>query len=213
MGIYVFSSRVLREVLDQPGTDFGKEIIPSALGRYRVSAYLYDGYWADVGTIKSFYDANVMLTKRGAAFSFFHPRRPIYTHPRFLPPPRVHRSSLDDALIGDGAYLDSAWVKESVIGVRTVVQAGAKITRSVLLGADSYDEPGDPGDIAERPPLGIGRDVVLDKAIVDKNARIGDGCRLTNEKGVENWDGEGIYIRDGIVIVPKGAEVREGTSI
>jgi glucose-1-phosphate adenylyltransferase len=210
MGIYVFSARVLREVLDQPGTDFGKEIIPAALDRYRVSAYLYDGYWADVGTIKSFYDANVMLTGRGAPFSFFHPKRPIYTHPRFLPPPRIHGSSVDHALLGGGAYLDQCSIRESVIGVRTVVNAGAKITRSVLLGADSYDDPAHGSRVR---PLGIGRDVVLDRVIVDKNACIGDGCRLTNEKGLEHYDGEGLHIRDGIVIVPKGAEIEPGTAI
>jgi glucose-1-phosphate adenylyltransferase len=210
MGIYVFSARVLREVLDQPGTDFGKEIIPAALERYRVSAYLYDGYWADVGTIKSFYDANVMLTGRGAPFSFFHPKRPIYTHPRFLPPPRIHGSSVDHALLGGGAYLDQCSICESVIGVRTVVNAGAKITRSVLLGADSYDDPAHGSRVR---PLGIGRDVVLDRVIVDKNACIGDGCRLTNEKGLEHYDGEGLHIRDGIVIVPKGAEIEPGTAI
>ncbi len=210
MGIYVFSRRVLLDVLDQPGTDFGKDIIPAALDRYRVSAYLYDGYWADVGTIRSFYDANIMLTGRGAPFSFFDPKRPIYTHPRFLPPPRVHGSSLDAAIVGEGAYLDQCSIRESVIGVRTVIKPGAMITRSVLLGADFFDEPGAGGG---RTPLGIGRDVLLDGVIVDKNARIGDGCRLTHEKGVENWDGEGVYIRDGIVIVPKGAEVAAGTVI
>lgn len=210
MGIYVFSRDVLLNVLAQPGTDFGKEIIPASLGNYRVSAYLYDGYWADVGTIRAFYDANIMLTGRGAPFSFLHPKRPIYTHPRFLPPPRVQDSTLDAALIGDGAYLDSCRVDTSVIGVRTVVRPGAGISRSVLLGADAYDELDAPSG---RIPLGIGRDVVLDGVIVDKNARIGDGCRLVNERKLETYDGEGLYIREGIVIVPKGAEVGEGTSI
>lgn len=209
MGIYVFSRRVLEEVLDQPGTDFGKEIIPAALGRYRVNAYLYDGYWADVGTIRSFYDANIQLTQRGAPFSFFHPHRPIYTHPRFLPPPRVHESSLDGALIGDGSYLESCTVKDSVIGVRSRIRPGAQITRAVLLGADFYDPASDTG----ADTLGIGRDVVLDRVIVDKNASIGDGCRLTNEKGTEHWDGNGVYIRDGIVIVAKGVSVPPGTVI
>jgi glucose-1-phosphate adenylyltransferase len=210
MGIYVFSRRVLHDVLGQPGTDFGKEIIPASLGRYNVSAYLYDGYWADVGTIRSFYDANVMLTGRGAPFSFFHPKRPIYTHPRFLPPPRVHRSTIDDTIIGDGAYLDSCSLSESVVGVRTVVREGARITRSVLLGADLYDDR----DASDRGiPLGIGREVVLDRVIVDKNARVGDGCRLTNEQGRDTYDGDGIYIRDGIIIVPKGATVKAGTTV
>jgi glucose-1-phosphate adenylyltransferase len=210
MGIYVFSRQVLLDVLNRPGTDFGKEIIPAALGTYRVNAYLYDGYWADVGTIRSFYDANIMLTERAAPFSFFHPRRPIYTHPRFLPPPRVESSTLESALIGDGAYLDSCSIETSVIGVRTVIKPGARITRSVLLGADRYDEPDVPTD---HVPLGIGRDVILDRVIVDKNARIGDGCRLTNEEKLDTYDGDGLYIREGIVIVPKGAEVKGGTCI
>jgi glucose-1-phosphate adenylyltransferase len=210
MGIYVFSRQVLLDVLNQPGADFGKEIIPASLGKYRVNAYLFDGYWVDVGTIRSFYDANIMLTERGAPFSFFHPKRPIYTHPRFLPPPRVQNSRLDAALVGDGAYLDSCRVDTSVIGVRTVIRPGASITRSVLLGADTYEEPDTPAD---RIPLGIGRDVVLEGVIVDKNARIGDGCRLVNERKLETYDGDGLYIREGIVIVPKGAEVGEATVI
>ncbi len=210
MGIYVFSRQVLLDVLGEPGTDFGKEIIPAALNKYKVSAYLYDGYWADVGTIRSFYDANIMLTGRGAPFSFFHPRRPIYTHPRFLPPPRAQKATLDAALLGDGSYLDSCTIDRSVVGVRTVVRPGARITRSVLLGADVYDEPAESDG---RIPLGIGRDVVLDRVIVDKNARIADGCRLTNEKKLETYDGNGLYIREGIIIVPKGAEVEAGTNI
>ncbi len=210
MGIYVFSRQVLLDVLREPGTDFGKEIIPAALNKYKVSAYLYDGYWADVGTIRSFYDANIMLTGRGAPFSFFHPKRPIYTHPRFLPPPRAQKVTLDATLLGDGSYLDSCTIDCSVVGVRTVVRPGARITRSVLLGADVYDEPAESDG---RIPLGIGRDVVLDCVIVDKNARIGDGCRLTNEKKLETYDGNGLYIREGIIVVPKGAVVEAGTII
>jgi glucose-1-phosphate adenylyltransferase len=160
--------------------------------------------------MRSFYNANIMLTGRGAPFSFFHPKRPIYTHPRFLPPPRAQKATLDAALLGDGSYLDSCTIDRSVVGVRTVVRPGSRITRSVLLGADVYDEPAESDG---RIPLGIGRDVVLDRVIVDKNARIGDGCRLTNERKLEAYDGNGLYIREGIVIVPKGAEVEAGTII
>jgi glucose-1-phosphate adenylyltransferase len=210
MGIYVFSRQVLLDVLEQPGTDFGKEIIPRALSRYRVDAYVFDGYWADVGTIASFYDANIMLTERGAPFSFFHPQRPIFTHPRFLPAARIYDSSIDSSLVGDGSYLDSCSVSDSLIGIRAQVLPGARITRSVILGADVYDDPDRPDT---RVPMGIGRDVVLDRAIVDKNARIGDGARLTNEKGLDTFDGDGVFIRDGIVIVAKGAEVPAGMSL
>jgi glucose-1-phosphate adenylyltransferase len=209
MGIYVFSRQVLLDVLEQPGTDFGKEVIPQALDRYKVRAYLYDGYWADVGTIRSFYDANVQLTRRGAPFSFFHPKRPIYTHPRFLPAARFHGCSVDAALVGDGTYLDSCSVSDSVVGLRTQVRPGARITRSVVLGADFYDER----EVEGRVPLGIGRDVVLDRAIVDKNARIGDGARLTNDRGLDRADGQGYYIRDGIIVVPKGATIEAGLTV
>ncbi len=205
MGIYVFSRKVLLEVLDEPGIDFGKEIIPASLKKYRVDAYLYDGYWADVGTIRSFYDANVMLTRHGAPFSFFDPKRPIFTHQRFLPPARIHNTKVESSLIAEGSYLDSCSVEHSIVGVRTQVQPGARITRSVLLGADYYQEPAvtKHSDVK----IGIGRNVVLDRVIVDKNAHIGDGARLTNERKLTDDDGDGYYIRDGIIVVPKGSTV------
>jgi glucose-1-phosphate adenylyltransferase len=206
MGIYVFSREVLLETLTQPGIDFGKEIIPKALGKYRVHPYIFRGYWADVGTIDAFYDANIQLTRRGSPFNFFHPRRPIYTHPRFLPGTRSYDCRIDASIVAEGCYLDGCSVRESVIGIRTHVHPGSTITRSVLLGADFYEE-----ELASNSiPLGIGRDVVLDRVIVDKNARIGDGVRLVNEAGVQEADGDGYYIRNGITIVPKGARIQPG---
>jgi glucose-1-phosphate adenylyltransferase len=209
MGIYVFSRDVLLEMLERPGVDFGKEIIPQALTTHRVSSYIFRGYWADVGTIEAFYQANIQLTQRGAPFNFFHPRWPIYTRPRFLPATRAHMTTLESSIVADGCYLDQCTITESVIGIRTHVGPGARIARSVLLGADSYEEE----TRASATPLGIGRDVVLDRVIVDKNARIGDGVRLVNSAGVDHADGNGYYIRNGIIIVPKGAEVPAGLSI
>jgi glucose-1-phosphate adenylyltransferase len=209
MGIYVFSRDVLLEILNEPGIDFGKEIIPKALNTKRVRPYIFSGYWADVGTIAAFYDANIQLTRRGAPFSFFDPQRPIYTHPRFLPGTRTYDCRFDASIVAEGCYLDAADVRESVIGIRSRVSPGSRITRSVLLGADYYEEQPADGDL----PLGIGRDVVLDRVIVDKNARIGDGVRLVNEKGVDEADGEGYHIRNGIIIVPKDARVPAGLSI
>jgi glucose-1-phosphate adenylyltransferase len=209
MGIYVFSRDVLLEILDRPGIDFGKEIIPASLSTHRVHPYIFRGYWADVGTIAAFYDANIDLTTRGAAFNFFHPRRPIYTHPRFLPGTRAYNCRMDSSIVAEGCYLDECEIAQSVVGIRTHASPGARITRSVLLGADSYEEDAASEEIA----LGIGRDAVLDRVIVDKNARIGDGVRLVNEKGVQEADGDGYYIRDGIIIVPKGARVRAGTTL
>ena len=209
MGIYVFARDVLLETLTQPGIDFGKEIIPKALGKYRVHPYVFRGYWADVGTIDAFYDANIQLTRRGSAFNFFDPRSPIYTHPRFLPGTRSYDCRIDSSIIAEGCYLDACSVRESVIGIRTHVHPGSTITRSILLGADFYEEELESNSI----PLGIGRDVVLDRVIVDKNARIGDGVRLVNESGVPEADGDGYYIRNGIIIVPKGARIQPGVVV
>lgn len=208
MGIYVFSREVLYDVLARDrAVDFGREIIPHALGTHRVNAYLFRGFWADVGTVNAFYDVNLMLARRGTPFSFFHPRRPIYTHPRFLPAARVHNCRLDEALVAEGAYLDSCEIQSSVVGLRMSIQEGTRVTRSILLGADYYDE--DTNDL----PLGIGRQAVLDRVIVDKNARIGDGARLVNERGIQDVDGDGYYIRNGIIIVPKGGVVKAGTVV
>jgi len=207
MGIYVFSREVLLETLDRPGIDFGKEIIPAALRALKVRSFLYRGYWADVGTIDAFYDANIQLTQRGAPFNFFHPHRPIYTHQRFLPATRAFDCRIDASIVAEGCYLEACEIRTSVVGIRTHAGPGATITRSVLLGADVYqDEDGRQNDV----PLGIGRNVVLDRVIVDKNARIADGVRLVNESGAVNQDGDGWYIRDGIIVVPKGAIVKSG---
>jgi glucose-1-phosphate adenylyltransferase len=209
MGIYVFSREVLLESLQQPCVDFGKELIPRALETYSVHPYIYRGYWADVGTIQSFYDANVQLTQRSAPFNFFHPHFPIYTHPRFLPGTRVYDARIDNSIITEGCFLDECRIADSVVGIRTHIARGAQVSRSVLLGADSYDEE----ESADALPLGVGENVELDRVIVDKNARIGEGARLLNAAGVDHADGDGYYIRNGIVIVPKGAVVKAGTMI
>jgi glucose-1-phosphate adenylyltransferase len=213
MGIYVFSRNVLLEVLEQPGIDFGKEIIPAALTRYRVNAFLHRDYWADVGTIEAYYDANIMLTRPDAPFRFTDPRRPIFTRPRHLPPTRVSDASIRECIVADGCALDKGEYRNSVIGVRAMVRAGSRITRSVVIGADFYETDEDTAGLGARPRLGIGRDVVIDRAIIDKNARIGDGCRLVNEGNVQEADGDGWYIRSGIIVVPKAGVVKPGTVV
>jgi glucose-1-phosphate adenylyltransferase len=209
MGIYVFSRDVLLEILGQPGVDFGKEILPKALATHRVHSYIFRGYWADVGTIEAFYDANIRLTQRGAPFNFFHPRWPIYTHPRFLPATRAYASTLRSSIVAEGCYLDQCTIEDSVVGIRTHVGPNATISRSVLLGADSYEEETSASSI----PLGIGREAVLDRVVVDKNARIGDSVRLVNSAGVDHADAANYYIRGGIIIVPKGAQVPAGFTL
>ena len=211
MGIYVFSRKALLEILDrEAGHDFGREVIPHALGKYRVKPFLYRGYWADVGTIESFYEANVMLGRASAPFRFWDLHRPIYSHLRHLPASRMTDCRIRDSLVAEGSYLDRCEVDSSVVGLRTMIYSGTRITNSVLLGADRYEDVNDPSHEQE---LGIGRDCVLDRVVVDKNARIGDGSRLVNEKGVEHADGDGYYIRGGIIVVPKDGMIKPGTIV
>ena len=215
LGIYVFSRDVLFEALERDdAADFGRGIIPHALANYEVQAHLFRGYWADVGTINSFYDANIMLTQPQAPFSFYDPRRPIYTRPRFLPGARLADCAVRDAIIAEGCDIDERCaIEQSVIGIRAYIRAGTRVTRSVLLGADFYESDDEAPARGDNPRLGIGRDVILDRVIVDKNARIGDGVRLTNEAGVQEANGEGYYIRGGIIIVPKDGVIKAGTRV
>jgi glucose-1-phosphate adenylyltransferase len=211
MGIYVFSRDILLHMLErESGLDFGRELIPNALNKYKVKPYMYRGYWADVGTIESFYDANVMLGRAAAPFRFWDPARPIYTHLRHLPGSRLTDCLVRDSIVNDGCFLDRCEIDQSVVGIRTHIEAGAKVSRSVLLGADFYEEGVPPDGV---PDVGIGRDVVLNRTIVDKNARIGDGARLVNERHVDHADGDGWYIRGGIIVVPKGGVIPPGTVV
>ncbi|HEX2568442.1 MAG TPA: glucose-1-phosphate adenylyltransferase [Polyangia bacterium] len=212
MGIYMFDRQALEAALAPPGhIDFGKHVIPAMLSEQRVQAYLYDGYWEDVGTVRSYYEANLALTLPKPPFSFYHPTRPIYTQARFLAPTKIHACRIEDALVADGCFIDNAVIERSVIGVRTRIAPGARLRASLVLGADDYDTPG-----AARPgvpPLGLGEDAVIENAIIDKNARIGRGVRIVNERRAQEEDGPFYFIRDGIVIVPKEAVVPDGTVI
>ena len=214
MGIYVFSREVLLDILKTAGTtDFGREVIPSALDKYRVEPFIFRNYWADVGTIESFYDANIMLTRPAAPFKFYDPHRPVFTHARFLPGSRLADCSVREAIVTEGCSLGRCHIEQSVVGIRTIVQEGAEIRRSVLLGADYYEADKGAPARGDAPRLGIGRRVVLDRVIVDKNARVGDDARLVNAQGVQHADGEGYYIRDGVIVVPKDGIIRPGTVV
>jgi glucose-1-phosphate adenylyltransferase len=163
--------------------------------------------------VASFYDANMMLTQSNPPFSFYDPRRPIYTHPRHLPGSWLNACTVERTIITDGCTIEQSTIADSVVGIRTQIRNGGRITRSVLLGADYFEADDDAPRRDGDPRLGIGRNVVLDRVIVDKNARIGDDVRLVNEAGVQNADGDGYYIRNGIVIVPKGGIVKDGTRV
>ena len=209
MGIYIFNRETLIEALDNAHVDFGKHIIPDMIKRRRVMAYIFQGYWEDIGTIRSFFEANLMLCDPVPQFNFFDTASPIYTHARFLPGSKVNGATIKHAIISDGCIIDDALIERAVIGIRSYIKSGTTIRNSIILGADFYDV--DNGHPFEGPELGIGRNCVVDHAIIDKNARIGDGVVITPEGKPDNSDGPNYYIRDGIVIIPKGAVIADGT--
>jgi glucose-1-phosphate adenylyltransferase len=213
MGIYLFNRQVLIEALSNNYDDFGKHIIPVSLQKHRVFAYIFQGYWEDIGTVRAFFEANLALTDTVPTYNFFDRRNPIYTHPRFLPASKINGAQVRAAIIADGCIISQANIERAVIGVRCVIESGSTIRNSVLMGADFYQDEEDPYPSPDRPPLGIGRDCLIDGAIIDKNARIGDGVVITPVGKPANVDGENYYIRDGVVVVPKGAVIPAGTSI
>lgn len=209
MGIYVFRSGVLAELLTgTDATDFGKEIIPSAIGRRRVFSFTHNGYWRDIGTIGAFHEANLELTDPLPELDLYSGDRPIYTHPRFLPGCKVHDCEVHQAILSDGAILSGSRIRRSVIGIRAVVGERTTIEESVVMGGKEFER-----DQAGTMSMGVGRDCLIRRAIVDLKAHIGDGCRLINEAGVEEKDGDGYSIRDGIIVVHRGAEIPPGTVI
>jgi glucose-1-phosphate adenylyltransferase len=219
MGIYVFERRAIEAALEnRDHLDFGKDVLPGMLASHRVQAYFYDGYWEDVGTVRSFFDANLALTRPDPEFNFYHPRYPIYTQRPFLAPSRFHGCRVVDALVADGCIIERAEIEQAVIGIRTRIGRGVRIKHSLVLGADEYQTAleGDPGPevgAGDRPPLGIGDNSWIENAIIDKNARIGKNVSIRNRGGVSDHDGDGYFVRDGIVIVPKGASIADGTEI
>lgn len=212
MGIYIFNRKVLVEALDNNEVDFGKHIIPMAINKYAVHAYIFQGYWEDIGTIRAFFDANLNLTNLVPAYSFFDTDAPVYTHARFLPASKINGATIKQAIISDGCIISDAHIERCVIGVRSYIDSGTTIRHSVVMGADFYSPTAD-GQGQGWPGLGIGKNCVIDHAIIDKNARIGDGVVITPEGKQENHDGENYYVRDGIIIVPKNAVIPSGTWI
>jgi len=209
MGIYVFNRDVLVECLENDLADFGKHIIPQSIQERHVSAYIFNGYWEDIGTIRAFYEANLDLTDLLPQYSFFEASAPIYTHPRFLPGSKINGATLRQAIIADGCIISDAHLERSVIGVRSIIQTGATIRNSIVMGADYYET--DPANSEHGlPPIGIGRNCVIDRAIIDKNARIADGVVITPEGKPADLDAGNYFIRDGIVVVPKNAVIPPG---
>lgn len=220
MGIYVFKKDVLIKLLKESleSTDFGKEIIPDASKDHNIQAYLFDGYWEDIGTIDAFYHANLALTKQPLPpFSFYDEEAPIYTRPRYLPPSKLLNCQVTESIIGEGCILKDCRIHHSVLGVRSRVESGCVIEESLLMGADFYQPFVERQCTLEKGniPVGIGTDTIIRRAIVDKNARIGHDVKIINKDNVQEAqrENEGFYIRSGIVVVLKNAVIPDGTII
>src|SRR5437899_582346 len=207
MGIYIFNRNGLIESLENDLVDFGNHIIPMAIKDRYVSAFIFKGYWEDIGTIRAFYKANLDLTDIVPEYSFFEPDAPIYTHPRFLPGSKINGATLRQSIVSDGCIISDAHLERCVVGIRSVIQSGATIRNSIVMGAD-YFELGQTD--SSQPPIGIGRNCVIDRAIIDKNARISDGVVISPEGKPSNLDGDNYFIRDGIVVIPKNAVIPAG---
>jgi len=216
MGIYLFKREALEAALKNPAlVDFGRHVIPDALSRSRVQAHVHRGYWEDVGTIRSYFHANLALCQPVPPFDFYEASRPVYTHPRFLPASKVESCVVTNSLLSEGCIVVGAQIERSVIGIRSRIGRGAQVRESLILGADYYEtlDELDRGSGRGVPPIGVGEDSIVAGAILDKNARIGRGVRILNEAGVQEKDGDGYYIREGIVLVPKNGVIPDGTVI
>lgn len=219
MGIYVFKYERLEQLLaeDPNWVDFGREVIPAAINSGNVQAFLFDGYWEDIGTIGSFYRANLDLTSKIPKFNLFDAEAPVYTRARYLPPSKIEETQINDAIVGDGCIIYGAKITNSVIGLRSRISKGVQLDASFMMGADYYQSFEDMRIDLDRglPRVGIGEGSVIRRAIIDKNARIGSGTLLLNEEGITQADGEdgSYFIRDGIIIIPKNAVLKEGTII
>ena len=211
MGIYVFRPGLLRELLS--GTDdhdFGKEIIPKAIHERKIYAFGYDGYWRDIGTIGNFHSSNLELAVPVPPLNLYSPDYPIFTHPRFLPGVKVNECRVYHSVLCDGSIITGAEIQRSIFGVRSVIRAGSVVEDSVVMGANFFE----PDEAAgSNTPLGIGRDCVIKHAILDRDVRIGNGVKLINAGGIQHADGESWCIRDGIIVVPAGAVVPDGTEV
>jgi glucose-1-phosphate adenylyltransferase len=216
MGIYVFKLEVLIDLLNNnDGVDFGKHIIPASIHTHRVVGYIFDGFWEDIGTIQRFYEVNLQMARPNPPFDFFNAERPIYTHPRFLPGSTVYDSHIHNVLMGDGCRIFEAHVDDSVIGLRSIIDADVSIADSIMMGADYYETDAEHRENRQlgRPDIGIGKGSKVARAIIDKNARIGRGVVIRDLPNREDGEGDGWVARDGIIVVPKGAIIPDGTVI
>lgn len=220
MGVYVFRTEVLLRLLrsNYPScNDFGSEIIPSAVEDHNVQAYLFRDYWEDIGTIKSFFDANLALTEQPPKFDFNDPKTPFYTSPRFLPPTKVERCQIQDAIVSHGCFLRECSIKHSIVGIRSRLDYGVELEDTMMLGADFYQTESEIASLlAEgKVPIGVGHNTKIRNCIIDKNSKIGKNVIIANKDGVQEADrpDEGFYIRSGITVIQKNATIKDGTVV
>jgi glucose-1-phosphate adenylyltransferase len=216
MGVYLFNRCVLKELLARTEVqDFGREVIPRAIRDHKVYGFLFDGYWRDIGTIRSFYEANLDLTEPLPKFNFYDEDKPIFTHARFLPGSKILASEVDHSILCEGSIINRSRISHSIVGIRSRIGDNCRVERTIVMGADYFESSEAIRQNARRglPDIGIGRDCVILGAIVDKNARIGDGVKLVNAAGVGEAETEDYVIRDGIIVVPKHAVIRPGTVV
>jgi glucose-1-phosphate adenylyltransferase len=216
MGIYVFNAKAMEECLANEVADFGKEIIPAAISRLKVNAYLFDGYWEDIGTIKNFYETNLELTALKPSFDVYDESAPIYTHMRNLPPSKMNFSNMNQSIAAEGCIITNANVTNSIVGIRTIIETGSSLNGVVCMGADYYENEVQKAQNAEAriPNVGIGRGVIIKGAIIDKNVCVGEGCRIGVDE-ISRPDGNygHYYIVDGIIVIPKNTILYPGTVI
>ena len=219
MGIYVFNYNRLVELLktDDSWIDFGREIIPSAIEKLNVQAHFFKNYWEDIGTIRAFYEANLDLASPLPKFNFFDTESPIYTRTRYLPPSKLHGCDIDNSMVSEGCIMNGVYARNSIIGLRSRLDIGVRIEDSIIMGSDFFESIEEIRSDLERgqPHIGIGENTIIKRAIVDKNVRIGKNVRLLNSAGIDRADGENgsYYIREGIIIVPKGGVIADGVEI
>jgi glucose-1-phosphate adenylyltransferase len=216
LGIDVFNAQVMEDCLANDLTDFGKEIIPAAINKLKVNGYIFNGYWEDIGTIRNFYEANLELTSLKPRFDFYDEDNPIYTHMRNLPPSKMNFSNMNQSIAAEGCIITNAAITNSIVGVRSIIESGSSLNGVVYMGADFYETEVQKQANAEArvPNVGIGKGVIVKGAIIDKNACIGDGCRIGVDD-INRTDGNygHYYIVDGIIVIPKNAILYPGTVI
>jgi glucose-1-phosphate adenylyltransferase len=215
MGIYIFTRKLLFELLEnekKDATDFGKEIIPESINNYKVVSYQYDGYWTDIGNIYSFFEANLGLTAEIPDFNLFDNSKAIYTRARMLPPAKISGTTLEKTIIAEGCIINASRIENSVVGIRSRIGYGTTVVSSYVMGNDYFETINEIKDALEKgmPNVGIGHRCYIKNAIVDKNCRIGDDVRINGGTHLESKDHALYTVKDGIVVIKKGAVLPNG---